>query len=233
MLESFKQKLKSKLGVPSVNDGLKSISRNGFKPKVIYDIGAFQGTWTKEVLNIFPDACFFMFEAQESKRIFLEEMRKKNPSNLKYHIALLGATSSKEVIFHEYETASSVLDEFFETGAKAEKKKLQRLDEVIEMFNWPLPDLIKLDTQGYELEILKGGSKALESSEAILMEVSFIDIYKDAPLVEDVIAQMSFWGFQVYDICSLIRRPLDKALYQADLLFIKKDSKLLSNKRWA
>ncbi|TAF74506.1 MAG: hypothetical protein EAZ53_08985 [Bacteroidetes bacterium] len=65
-----------------------------------------------------------------------------------------------------------------------------------------------------------------------MIEVSFIDIYKNGPLVLDVLNFMDKNDFQAYDICSLMRRPLDKALFQADLLFVKKDSFLIRNKKW-
>ena len=92
--------------------------------------------------------------------------------------------------------------------------------------------MIKLDTQGYELEVLKGGENTFKNAKAVLMEVSLLDIYKDSPLVSDVVAYMAERNFFLYDICSLMRRPLDGALYQSDFLFIKKDSELRNNKRW-
>jgi FkbM family methyltransferase len=182
---------------------------------------------------LFSSSSFYMIEGQDSKEVYLSKLRNKFPQNLFYYMGLLGAVSGKKVIFHEYETASSVHSEYFETGALKKAAYLQTLDEVVQKMNWPLPDFIKLDTQGYEIEILMGGSKALASAEVILMEVSFLEIYKGAPLFSEVIEQMSGWGFQVYDICSLIRRPLDKALYQADILFVKSSSKLVASRRWA
>lgn len=39
-------------------------------------------------------------------------------------------------------------------------------------------------------------------------------------------------GFQAYDLLQLMRRPYDKALYQADLLFIEKSSRLIQDRKW-
>ncbi len=39
-------------------------------------------------------------------------------------------------------------------------------------------------------------------------------------------------GFQVYDICELMRRPYDSALWQADIIFVRNSSALLYSKRW-
>jgi len=52
------------------------------------------------------------------------------------------------------------------------------------------------------------------------------------PLVHDVIIFMKEQGFVLYDICPLIKRPYDKALYQSDFLFIKEKSTLRTSIRW-
>ena len=58
-------------------------------------------------------------------------------------------------------------------------------------------------------------------------------------VVYDIGAYEGYWtkdfldqGFQVYDISQFIRRPYDKALLQIDMLFAKRDSKFITNKRW-
>lgn len=233
MLDYIKRRIKEKAGVPSTTISLKLLHRNGFNPGVIFDIGAYEGEWTKDVLDIFPAASYYMFEAQEAKEAFLRTLSGKHPNQFNYYIGLLGAVSGKEVNFHEYETASSVHSEYYQTEAVTTTKRLQSLDDIIQKREWPLPDLIKLDTQGYEIEILKGANRAIANAEAILMEVSFLEIYKGAPLFKDVVSQMTDWNFQVYDICSLMRRPLDQALYQADVLFVKSTSNLVASKKWA
>lgn len=231
MLENIKVKIKDRLGVPSQSWSINNIKNCGFNPGVIGDVGAYEGSWTREVKNIFPDAKYFLFEAQESKREKLENYA-ASTGNVNFEIALLGAENNKEILFNEYETASSVLVEHFKTEAVVTKKMLYRLDEIIQKNNWPYPDFLKLDTQGYELEILKGAANVLKHVQVILMEVSFIDIYQEAPLIKDVINFMDEKDFQIYDICGLMRRPLDKALFQSDMLFVRKDSILISDKKW-
>jgi FkbM family methyltransferase len=226
MLKFLKSRIKERVGVPSTVTSLKLLQENGFYPGVIYDIGAYKGDWTKEVIKIYPSASIYMFEAQKSKEDFLKKCKRELTGQIDFHIG-------EEVNYNEYETASSVHSEYYETEAITKKEILQTLDDVVEEREWPSPDFIKLDTQGYEIEILKGGSKAMHSAEVVLMEVSFLEIYKGAPLFIDVIKHMSDWGFQVYDICDLMRRPLDKALYQADMLFVRSSSKLVASKKWA
>ena len=230
--DSIKRKIKNKLGVPDTLDSFKRLKVLGFNPKSIIDIGAYEGYWTEEMIQLFPEANFFMAEAQSSKEIYLKKITSKHPGKVGYTISLLGAKDGEKIIFNEYETASSVLAEHFETNAAQSEKTIQTLDSLLELHKINPPEFIKLDTQGYELEVLKGSSKAITTAEIILMEVSFLDIYINVPLIKDSINFMDERGFVVYDIGSIIKRPLDSALYQADLIFARKDSLFRTNKQW-
>ncbi|HWD89991.1 MAG TPA: FkbM family methyltransferase [Mucilaginibacter sp.] len=229
--ESVKRRLKTKLGVPSQEDSFARLKGLGFDPKVCLDIGAYEGNWTRDLKNIFPDMAVLMLEGQSEKEGALKKV-KEQFTDVDYHIALLGA-EERDVTFHKYETASSVLSEHHSTGARTETVKLRLLDKLVEKTRFEKSELIKIDTQGYELEILKGGEKALASAEFVLLEVSLLDIYKDVPLVAEVIAFMNQRRFVLYDICSLMRRPLDKALFQSDFLFAKENSIFRKDKRWS
>lgn len=228
--EKAKKLLKEKLGVPSQESSLKRIRGFGFSPKYCLDIGAYTGNWALDFKSIFPDCSIFMIEGQAEKEESLGKVKQKY-ADIDYKIALLGATKSI-VTFNKYETASSVLAEHHATNAKTESRRLNTLDNVLADTLFHRPDFIKIDTQGYELEILKGGEKTLSSAEFVLLEVSFLDIYKNCPLVADVLHFMQAHGFVLYDICTLMKRPLDGTLYQSDFLFVKETSRFRSDKRW-
>ncbi|MEQ8958462.1 MAG: FkbM family methyltransferase, partial [Coleofasciculus sp. C2-GNP5-27] len=95
------------------------------------------------------------------------------------------------------------------------------------------PDLLKLDVQGYELEVLKGAEKSLPEIQAILAEINLLDIHQNVPLLADMIAWLDKRNWVAYDICGLTRRPLDKALWQADFIFVPCHSPLRADKRWS
>ena len=222
--------LRDKLGVPGQHKSFNNLKAIGYLPKTVLDIGAYEGHWSREFKTIFPDAAILMIEGQQSKDVKLQEAS-NSLINTTYKIALLGS-EEKEVEFNIYETASSVLTEDNETNAKVENRNLQLLDKVVKDTPFKRPDFIKIDTQGYELEILKGGLNTLKYAEMVLMEVSLLNIYNNCPLVHDVIIFMKAQGYVLYDICSLIKRPYDRALYQSDFLFIKETSALRASTRW-
>ncbi len=81
-------------------------------------------------------------------------------------------------------------------------------------------DLIKIDTQGSEIDILKGGLRTLSNAKAVILETSVIAFNKGAPLQEEVIAFMKQYGFNKTDILdeNIIS---NQNIHQQDLLFLK------------
>jgi len=86
---------------------------------------------------------------------------------------------------------------------------------------FPHPFLLKLDVQGAELDVLLGAEEILQGAEYILLEVSFFPFFTGGPLFQDILSFMRSRGLVVYDIFDLQYRPLDNALSQADIVFVK------------
>jgi hypothetical protein len=78
--------------------------------------------------------------------------------------------------------------------------------------------------------VLKGAPNFLKHAQAILLEVSLMDMYQKNPLLHEVVAFLLANNFVAYDICALMRRPLDLALIQADMIFVPRNSPLLKSK---
>ena len=219
----LKENILHKMGAPHMFWSIRNLQKLGFEPEVIFDIGAYKGEWTERVNEIFPEATFFMFEGQKSKEAYLKLLKDKLSNRSEYIIGLLGAEQGKPIYFNESETASSVSL----TNTTQHNDYLQTLNYLVKSKQIQIPNFIKIDVQGYELEVLKGASDILQNTEAILMEISLLDIgNNNTPLLNEVLIFMENLDFVPYDICSAsTRRPLDNALWQTDILFIKKDSK--------
>lgn len=226
---SVVNKLKIRYHVPDMEWSLRNLYTNGFRPGYILDIGAFEGEWTLMCKTIFSDSNYLMFEAQNSKEDKLASLKS---TRIDYHIGLLGPELNDKSKFYINETVSSALPESAKDNQEFVEIPMYTVDEVLKRKNISNADFIKLDVQGFELEVLKGATNTLINAEVVLMEVSLIEINKGAPLINDVMSFMNERDFICYDICSIIRRPLDFALWQTDLIFVKKSSNLVSSKKY-
>jgi FkbM family methyltransferase len=217
-------------GVPSMSASIAKIKENGFQPGAIIDVGAYQGEWTKMVRGIYSATPIVMLEANPEKRSFLEDVSRLSGGITHYEIALLGPKPNDSVPYYVMETGSSVLSEQTTIPRSVKSLPMTTVDDVLRERKLSEPYFLKLDVQGYELEVLKGASRTLESTEVIVLEVSLMEYNAGAPLLDEVVASMSSKGFLAFDICGTFRRESDQALFMIDLMFVRSESQLRSKK---
>ena len=98
-------------------------------------------------------------------------------------------------------------------------KTLQTLDDLFESDS--KFDLIKMDTQGSELDIIKGGVNLCKKADYIILEVSVVEYNENAPLEDEVVAFMENFGFENY---ATIGEHYDgDIINQKDILFKNKN----------
>lgn len=168
--------------------------------KNILDIGAHFGEFAKSIHHLFPSAYILMIEGNDKCEPALEELP------FDHCIALLSDVN-KEVDFYMNKnnltcTGCSYYKENTEgyDDAVVEKKQTFILDEIVSDTN-KIFDFIKLDTQGSELDILKGGLNTLKTSNYVLMECSVIKdkLYnRGSSHIDDIIDFMKDNGFSKY-----------------------------------
>ena len=220
-------------GYPGMFGSLGNLRDAGFHPKGVVDVGANKGSWTYAAAAIFPEARFHMIEAQPELSDCLDAVTRTLRARAGYTIALLGRERSEAVPFHTLGSGSSVFEELTDLQKGLITLPMVRLDDVPEVAALPKPLLIKLDVQGYELEVLKGAEQVLANADVVLMEVSLLPFNKRAPLIAEVIAYMHERGYVAYDICSQKRRASDRALFQMDVIFAREDSRLRMHRRFS
>jgi FkbM family methyltransferase len=134
--------------------------------KVIYDIGAHVGTWSLLAKAIFPSAEIHGFEPPlQHRNEFLNNF--VGMKDVILHSVGLGS-SNGAAVFHitNNVSSSSVLPLGQAADCFALKEvgqscvELHRLDDYRAAHRLELPDMIKLDVQGYELQALKGAEHA-------------------------------------------------------------------------
>ena len=221
---------KYRRGMIGMRSSLGNMRRNGFSPASIIDVGAYQGDWSRMARGIYPNVPIYMLEANPETAPFLSAaVREIGAAD--FHIALLGANPAESVAFHVRGTGSSVLRENTATPCSTAQLPMTTLDRVLLTGKpYPTPYFLKLDVQGFELEILRGAEEALQNTEAAMLEVSLLEYNQGAPLFAEVVAFMAARNFVVYDVSGFFRRESDHALYRIVLLFVRESSGLRAKK---
>ena len=81
--------------------------------------------------------------------------------------------------------------------------------------------MLKIDTQGSEIDIIKGGSEILKNCKAILLECPIISYNIGAPTLSDYVEYLDSINYLPLDITET--HYLDKVLVQIDIIFLRKD----------
>ncbi|WP_395051082.1 FkbM family methyltransferase [Flavobacterium sp.] len=216
---------------------LEDLKIRGLECKTILDVGANSSSWSRIAKKIFPEAYFYLIEPQvemeEKLKAFTNEF-----SNSAY--LLQGAGAKKEILtltIWEDLAGSSLLpreEEKLLSNGKQRKIEIVAINDLIEGDKIRMPELIKLDIQGFELEALKGATKTFGHTEVYILEVSLFPFSDglDMPVMSDVINFMLGYDYVVYDFAGFLRRPLDGALGQCDICFVKKNSFLRKSNEW-
>jgi len=195
-------------------------------PSVIYDVGANVGTWTLLAKALYPASQVHAFEPLP---MHTEKFRSTTQAlaNVHLHEIGLGSQQGPAVLkVTDFSDASSLLP-LTETGKKQWHLEqmaevlipIERLDDYIRVNQLPLPNLIKLDVQGFELEVLRGAERTLASTQAVLLEASFQNFYERQCRFEELVSWLARAGFAVRAFGH--GTAIGCALIQADVLFTK------------
>ena len=198
------------------------LAAQGLRPGVVYDVGAASGEWARLAHQVWPQARIIGFEPNKREKESLERTKREVPG-FDYRLCFLGR-ESKTVEYHDNDTRTSLMHQAAE-GPKT-TSMMCVLDELIANGDIPAPDFMKLDVQGFELEVLAGATKAIEGCRAMMLEVSFVPFTPTFPQAAEIIHWMKQRGFEWADVLGILRGPRDDMLWQMDALFLRANDPL-------
>lgn len=199
---------------------LKNLKKNGFEPKTIYDIGSCVLHWTKEAQKIWPDAEIILFDANPFCEFLYD--------GYKYYIGILSNVSNVDIKFYLNEFSPTGASYYREIGSpeaatlyqsnKYYSIKSITLDDVVEKYKFPLPDLIKMDIQGAEYDVIMGGTKTINHAKHLILELpkAGVQYNENAPDAKTTLSLVGNLGWKC--IAPLFS---DNGKYDGDYGFIK------------
>jgi FkbM family methyltransferase len=190
-------------------------SYSDVKIKTIYDIGTYRGKWSLFTKRYFPDADFFLFEANDDNIPYLDA------TGFRYFRSHLSSESGSREFFSNGSTGDSFYlenSDFYNKGM-GKHVTTDTLDGLAQAHCLPPPDFLKLDVQGAELDILHGGRATLSNCAIVYMECPILSYNEKAPSIVEYIESMESFGFLPLDVGEIHICPARSALVQVDILF--------------
>lgn len=213
---------------PVRNFGLffKHLKSLGFDARTVIDVGVAFGT--PAIYSAFPKAKYFLIEPVAECLPTLQGLRQK--LNAEYFLVAAGAENG-EVTFnvHDDISGSSLYPqaEGKVMDGEARTVPMKRLDAMLPQ-QLEHPVFLKIDTQGAEIEALKGLGERIKEIDLLILETTMMPMRHGIPQFADIVRFCDEAGFAVYDVLEGHTRALDGALAQIDLAFVRKDSALRS-----
>ena len=167
-----------------------------FEPVVCYDIGAAVLHWCKEVEKIWPSTEVILFDAFEGVRCLY--------NNHRHYIGVLSDVDNREVKFYQndifiggnsyYRELENSNGNFFPKDQYL-MKSTRSLDSLVKEYNYPLPDLVKIDVQGAELDVINGGKETISNAKYLIVELQDVPYNEGAPLASQSLSYIESLGW--------------------------------------
>jgi FkbM family methyltransferase len=201
-----------------------SLHKIGFPVKHIVDVGANHGTWTRKALEHFPDAWFTLLEPQNWLKEHIKDLLDTN-KKISFH-GIGAGEKEGSFKFTIVERDDSCSFRFTEEEARLGGYKqidipVVTINSLLRESMAPIPDIIKIDAEGLDIEVVKGSSNYYGKTEIYMVEAGVMAaVLKNSVL--NMINFMESVGYKLYDITDLNRTLKNNALWLVELVFIKK-----------
>ena len=204
---------------------------------VIFDVGANNGQTAIKYAKYFPAARVYSFEPISNTFKQLQENTAAYKNVSGYKIALgdknetiqVKVFTGKASVLNSLNTSAMNSNE----GAVMEDVTVETLDHFIAKNNIGAIDLLKIDTEGYELNVLRGAAETLKSNKVKLIyaEVGFTKVNKRNTYFASLVEFMEEAGYTFYGLYEISHVQLPKRTHYGNALFVN-NGLLGSLKRW-
>ena len=199
---------------------LESLRDQGYEPASMLDIGANVGGFSQDFLQVYPDCVPTLVEPNPYCEADLAKL------GFEWHMVAASDEAGVAELFLSKDWLQSTGVSFYreDTHYFSEEKVLKhavpkvRIDD---LFAGRRFDFVKIDTQGAEVDVLKGGATVLAEADYILLEVSMVEYNIGGAKAEDVFAQLESMGFHCSEVVEFHRLDdvRENGLLQIDVLF--------------
>jgi FkbM family methyltransferase len=195
-----------------------------FELEVVFDVGANQGHFSKELSRYHPKSTFYCFEPFPET---FDILKVNLPESNFHHFKLALGDIAETIMVSQNDANQSdtnTLVNFKDSGNQSNKVSIQinTLDKFIIEHSMESIDLLKIDTEGFDLKVLKGAEKILKKG---LVKLIYVECGLDPsntyhvffPEILNYLNPLNyvFVGFFQTDI-----RKIDRKIHFSNALFV-------------
>jgi len=217
---------------PSPDQKRRILAYHNFKVDTLLDIGANSGQYAGLMRESGYKGRIHSFEPT-SKAFDLLRNKSKKDKDWHIHQLAIGATAGEiEINISENSFSSSIL-EIEKLHVKSapqsryiskETVPIETIDNLFSVIAKSAKSIyMKIDTQGYESEVLKGAENSLPKIQCIQLEMSLVKLYKNEWLFEETISYLKKKYFEIYTIEPEFYDTSTGQLLQIDAIFYNKN----------
>lgn len=191
----------------------------------VFDIGASNGIWSDSVAAVIPTSRFELFEPFDSPQYEerLAAVRAAHPAFTMHRVALGAENTTLRLNIYENHSGNSLIDSSWEGVKEKRDVPVRRLDDYVVEAALPRPDLVKMDIQGFELNVLKGGEKTCRAAKVLMLETWLYRGYgPETPILSEIIEWLEPRGFRLVCTGDAYVAP-DLKLTAIDAYFLRAD----------
>jgi FkbM family methyltransferase len=195
--------------------------RKRFWPATLIDAGV--GPGTLGLYEAFPEAHLVLIEPLQEFKPDLERLVSHHGGE--YVLTSVGATEGSATLHVDPKVLqmSSVLRStiprpWTDEPPQEREVPMTTLDALLEERDWRPPHGLKIDTEGYEYQVIQGATRLLEQTEFVIAELNVIQQWESDYCFGDFIALMQSHGFHVCDVLDG-RKALNRDVIYLDVMF--------------
>jgi FkbM family methyltransferase len=200
----------------------------GFAPRHIVDVGANHGNWTRTSLKYFPDAFYTLVEPQDYLKDDIQDLVSQGCKITWINAGCGDYPGTLPLIVSDRDDSSTFVlsDRHVQpTGSQRISVPVTTLNQIVASSGAPLPEMVKIDAEGFDLKVLAGASDLFGKTDIFLVEATVCSYYDNS--VAEVVRFMAKSGYNLMDITELNRSPKHRVLWLCDLAFLRDGSPLL------
>lgn len=212
----------------ALEDFFASLKRLGFAPKHIVDVGANHGVWTRTAIKYFPDAEYTLVEPQDHLKSHLQHLVDEGR---KIHWVNVGAAEKPgsmvlNIGARDDQSSFVATDRYgHNPGDKQITVAVKTLNEIAAAGGF-IPDMVKIDAEGFDLKVLAGASDLFGKTDIFLAEAMICGNFENT--LAEVMKFMGDAGYHLIDMTTPKRHSEYSFLWLGEFAFLRNGSTLLN-----